>query len=167
MNITGPARRARVGFVEMADDLQRALASDMAQVRLLLARSPAAAYARIVEIGEGVGKRHGVRLVVNFPGREKILDHSMYGRRDLSVIVDRERTRFPVPREEIKAEAARRIAGARTEDAYMYEGKEGVKVFHGGGRIDILPHSLHIWCELTPEVSAYCAWLMGRVYARP
>ena len=167
MNITGARRRARVGFAEMADDLRRALAAAMAQVRLLLARSPATAYARIVEIGEGVGRRHGVRLVVNFPGRQKILDYSMYGRRDLSVIVDRERTRFPVPRDEVKAEASRLIPGARTEDAYMYEGKEGVKVFHGGGRIDVLPHSLHIWCELTPEVSAYCGWLMERVYARP
>lgn len=161
------AARARVGFAEMAEDLRRALAADTAQVRLLLARSPASAYARIVEIGEGVGRRHGVRLVVNFPGKEKIRDHSMYGRRDLSVIVDRGRTRFPVPRSEVKAEAERRIPGARAEDAYMYEGKEGVKVFHAGGRIDVLPHSLHIWCELTPEVSAYCAWLMGRVYARP
>ena len=155
-----------MGFADMATDLQRALASDMAQVRLLLLRNPAMAYARIVEIGEGVGKRHGVRLVVNFPGRDKITDYSMYGRRDLSVIVDRERTRFPIPRADVKAEAERRIGGSRTEDAYMYEGKEGVKVFHDGGRIDILPHSLHVWCELTPAVTSYCEWLMRHVYGR-
>jgi hypothetical protein len=46
----------------------------------------------------------------------------------------------------------------------MYEDREGVKVFFDDGRIDILPHSLHIWCEFTEDVTAYCDWLLENVY---
>ena len=76
----------------------------------------------------------------------------MYGRRDISIIMDQSKTRFPIERELVKSTALEKIPRARTQDAYMYEGKEGAKIFHDGGRIDVLPHSLHIWCEFTPQV---------------
>ena len=152
----------------MLADLQAALRSDMAQVRLLVRRDPGAGYRRITEIGAEVGARHGVRLVVNFPKEGRILEFGMHGRRDLSIIMDMQRKRFPVGREEVKAKASELLAGCRTEDAYMYEDKEGVKVFldggQGGGRIDILPHSLHVWCELDGPVVELCEWLFERVY---
>ena len=156
-----------MSFAQITGDLQKALASELAQIMLLLKRNPASGYARIVEIGRSVGAAHGIVLVVNFPKQDRIREYSMYGRRDISIIVDKERTRFPVSRDAIKAEAERLMPSARCEDAYMYEGKEGVKVFHAGGRIDILPHSVHVWCEFTPEVGAYCEWLLGRVYGLP
>lgn len=157
----------------MVADLQAALRSDMARVRLAVRRDPGAGYRLITEIGSEVGARHGVRLVVNFPREGRILEFGMYGRRDLSVIMDMQRKRFPVDRGEVKAKAAELLAGCRTEDAYMYEDKEGVKVFLGGpgggdgggaGRIDILPHSLHVWCEITGPVAEFCEWLFERVY---
>ena len=104
-----------------------------------------------------------MELVVNFPHDGKILEYERYGTRDLSLIMDKGRTRFPVPRERIKKEAAR-IDGASTEDAYMYEGKEGVRVRTPGGRIDVLPHSLHVWCEFGPQVCRFCDWLLREVY---
>ena len=155
----------------MLSDLQAALRSDMAQVRLLVRRDPGAGYRRITEIGSAVGARHGVRLVVNFPKEGRILEFGMYGRRDLSMMMDMQRKRFPVSRDEVKAKASDMLAGCRTEDAYMYEDKEGVKVFLGGpgggdgaGRIDVLPHSLHVWCEITGPVAEFCEWLFERVY---
>ena len=154
----------------MLSDLQAALRSDMARVMLLVRRNPGAGYRRITEIGAEVGARHGVRLVVNFPKEGRIQEFGMYGRRDLSIIMDMQRKRFPVGREEVKAKASELLAGCRTEDAYMYEDKEGVKVYleggqgEGGGRIDILPHSLHVWCEVTGPVAELCEWLFERVY---
>ena len=160
-----------MGFAAMVADLQAALRADMAQVRLMVRRDPGAGYRRITEIGSEVGARHGVRLVVNFPREGRILEFGMYGRRDLSVIMDMQRKRFPVDRGEVKAKAAELLAGCRTEDAYMYEDKERVKVFlagprggGGAGRIDILPHSLHVWCELTGPVVEFCEWLFEAVY---
>lgn len=152
----------------MLYDLQGALRSDMARIRLLVRRDPGAGYRRITEIGSEVGARHGVKLVVNFPREGRIQEFGMYGRRDLSIIMDMQRKRFPVDRGEVKARASELLAGCRTEDAYMYEDKEGVKVFlggaHGGGRIDILPHSLHVWCELGGPVVELCEWLFETVY---
>lgn len=150
----------------MLSDLQAALRSDMARIMLLVRRDPGAGYRRITEVGAEVGARHGVKLVVNFPKEGRIQEFGMYGRRDLSIIMDMQRKRFPVDRGEVKAKAEGLLAGCRTEDAYMYEDKEGVKVHleGGGGRIDILPHSLHVWCEITGPVAELCEWLFERVY---
>ena len=108
-----------------------------------------------------------IKIIVNFPGRERINEFDMYGRRDISIIMDQSKTRFPIERELVKSTALEKIPRARTQDAYMYEGKEGAKIFHDGGRIDVLPHSLHIWCEFTPQVIEYCNWLMEKVYLLP
>ena len=64
----------------------------------------------------------------------------------------------------IKEKAKEIFGDVKVEDAYMYEGKEGVKVFFEKGRIDILPHSLHIWCKFTEKVTEYCDWLLENVY---
>ena len=148
----------------MAGDLRAALRSDMPQIRLLLKRSPALAYRRITEIGRESGRRHGVDLIVNFPHEGKIDDFGMYGRRDLSIILDKTKKRFPIDRGDIKRKAVDILGDVKTEDAYMYEGKEGVRVLLGLGRIDILPHSIHIWCEFTPDVVRFCDWVMSNVY---
>lgn len=148
----------------MTGDLQSELRSNMPQIKILLRNSPALAYKRITEIGRMVGRRHGVDLIVNFPHEGKIEDFDMYGRRDLSIIVDKTRKRFPIDRDSIKRKAEETLGDVRTEDAYMYEGKEGVKIFMEAGRIDILPHSIHIWCEFTPSVTRFCDWVIKHVY---
>ncbi len=153
----------------MTQDLQDGLRRDMAQIRFLLGKNPAAGYTRITEIGHETGRRYGIRLIVNFPHEGKINEYEMYGKRDLSLIIDQKKTRFPVGRDTIKQRAADIIGGGdvvKAEDAYMYEDKEGVRLrFAGGGRIDILPHSVHIWCEFTDEVTRFCDWLLDEVYA--
>ena len=83
-----------------------------------------------------------------------------------------EKQRFPIKREKIKEKAKELFGDVETEDAYMYEGKEGVKVFLGPAneagrkedRIDILPHSLHVWYEFTEPVAEFCNWLLENVY---
>ena len=152
-------------FAAMVGDLQASLRSDLAQIRFLLKKNPALGYSRITEKGREVGRRYGIRLVVNFPYEGRIDEHERYGTRDLSLIIDQKRTRFPVDRGVIKERAAE-MAGdvVRTEDAYMYEDKEGVRVVLRGGRIDILPHSVHIWCDFTEGVTLFCDWLLEEVY---
>ncbi len=153
-----------MSFSVMTGDLQARLKSNLPQVRILLKRNPAIAYSRITEIGRDAGRRYGVDLIVNFPHEGKIDEFDMYGRRDLSIILDRTKTRFPIGRDTIKQKAREVLGGVRAEDAYMYEGKEGVKIFFEDGRIDILPHSIHIWCEFTARVTEFCNWVMSEVY---
>ena len=151
-------------FSELTSDLQAQLKRDLAQIRFLLKKNQGMAYARIVEIGKEVGKKYNIKLVVNFPKEGRIDEFDMYGRRDLSLIIDYERKRFPIDRELIKQKAKETLGDIQTEDAYMYEGKEGVRVFTDDWKIDILPHSLHIWTEFNENVTAFCDWLMENVY---
>ncbi len=151
-------------FSELILDLQNALKKDLAQIRFLLKKNPAMGYTRIVDIGKEVGRKYNIKLVVNFPKEGRIEEFEMYGKRDLSLIVDYERKRFPIKREQIKQKALEILGDVQTEDAYMYENKEGVRVFGENWKIDILPHSVHIWTEFDDKVTAFCDWLMENAY---
>jgi len=154
-----------MSFSIITEDLQKQLKSNLPQIRFLLKKNPAIAYTRITEIGKEVGKKYKINLLVNFPHEGKIEDFDSYGTQDLSLVVNIEKKNFPIPRVDIKSKAKEMFGEVRVEDAYMYEGKEGVKVhFNEKNRIDILPHSLHIWCKFTPQVTEFCDWLLVNVY---
>ena len=155
-----------MSFSVITQDLQAVLKSNLPQIRFLLKKNPALGYTRITELGKEVGKKYNMKLIVNFPQEGKIDEFDKYGKRDLSLIMDLQKTNFPIDRSIIKQKAEELFPDARTEDAYMYEDKEGVKVFLKDGRIDILPHSLHIWCDFTEKVTEYCDWLLSDVYKR-
>lgn len=151
-------------FSEIVQDLQKELKRNLAQIIFMLKKNPAIGYAKIVELGKEVGKKYGINLVVNFPKEGRIEEYDMYGKRDLSLIIDYERRTFPVNREIIKKKAMEILGNVKTEDAYMYENKEGVRVFSEGWKIDILPHSLHIWTEFDDKVTQFCNWLLDDIY---
>jgi len=153
-----------MSFRMITEDLQNQLKSNLPQIRLILKQNPAIAYTKITEIGSRVGKKYGIKLVVNFPERGKINDFDSYGKQDLSIIVDQTKTNFPIERSIIKSKASKIFGDAKIQDAYMYEGKEGVKIFFENGRIDILPHSLHVWCKFSEKVINFCDWLFENVY---
>lgn len=153
-----------MSFSVITQDLQAILKSNLPQIRFLLKKNPALGYTRITELGKEVGKKYNMKLIVNFPQEGKIDEFDKYGKRDLSLIMDLQKTNFPIERSIIKQKAEGIFPDARTEDAYMYEDKEGVKVFLKDGRIDILPHSLHIWCDFTEKVTEFCDWLLSDVY---
>ena len=153
-----------MSFSSITRELQSTLKSNLPVIRFLLKKNPAMAYTRITELGSEVGKKHDIKLVVNFPHEGKIEDFDSYGTQDLSIIVDQTKTNFPIERNMIKTKAREMFGDVKVEDAYMYEGKEGVKIFFDKGRIDILPHSLHIWCKFTEKVTEYCDWLFVNVY---
>ncbi|PIW33486.1 MAG: hypothetical protein COW27_00525 [Nitrosopumilales archaeon CG15_BIG_FIL_POST_REV_8_21_14_020_37_12] len=151
-------------FSELTKNLQKELKTNLAQIRFLLKKNPGIGYSKIVEIGKEVGNKYNIKLVVNFPKEGRIEEFEMYGRRDLSLIIDYERKHFPIDRNIIKEKAKEILGDIKTEDAYMYENKEGVRVFSEGWKIDILPHSLHIWTEFDEKVTQFCDWLMDNVY---
>jgi hypothetical protein len=151
-------------FSDIVLDLQQQLKRDLAQIRFLLKKNPAIGYSKIVEIGKEVGKKYNIKLIVNFPKEGRIDEYEMYGKRDLSLIVDYEKKRFPIDREIIKEKAKEILDDIKIEDAYMYEDKEGVRVFTKDWKIDILPHSVHIWTEFDEKVTRFCDWLLENVY---
>ncbi len=151
-------------FSDIVLDLQQQLKRDLAQIRFLLKKNPATGYSKIVEIGKNVGKKYNINLVVNFPKQARINEYDMYGKRDLSLIIDYEKRRFPIDRNIIKEKAKEILEDIQIEDAYMYEDKEGVRVFTKDWKIDILPHSVHIWTEFDEKVTKFCDWLLENVY---
>ena len=151
-------------FSEIVLDLQQQLKRDLAQIRFLLKKNPAIGYSKIVEIGKSVGKKYNINLVVNFPKEGRIDEYEMYGKRDLSLIIDYQKKRFPIDRNIIKEKAKEILDDIQIEDAYMYEDKEGVRVFTEDWKIDILPHSVHIWTEFDEKVTKFCDWLLENVY---
>jgi hypothetical protein len=151
-------------FSTIVLDLQQQLKRDLAQIRFLLKKNPALGYSKIVEIGKNVGKKYNINLVVNFPKEGRIDQFDMYGKRDLSLIIDYQKKRFPIDRNIIKEKAKEILEDIQIEDAYMYEDKEGVRVFTKDWKIDILPHSVHIWTEFDEKVTKFCDWLLENVY---
>jgi hypothetical protein len=81
-------------FSEIVLDLQQQLKRELAQIRFLLNKNPAIGYSKIVEIGKEVGKKYNIKLIVNFPKEGRINEYEMYGKRDLSLIVDYEKKDF-------------------------------------------------------------------------
>ncbi|MDH3278289.1 MAG: hypothetical protein OEL77_07195 [Nitrosopumilus sp.] len=151
-------------FSDIVLDLQQQLKRELAQIRFLLKKNPAIGYSKIVEIGKEVGKKYNIKLIVNFPKEGRIDEYEMYGKRDLSLIVDYEKKRFPIDRNIIKEKAKEILEDIQIEDAYMYDDKEGVRVFTKDWKIDILPHSVHIWTEFDEKVTEFCDWLLENVY---
>ena len=154
-------------FKTITEDLQKTLKSNLPQIRFLLKKNPGMAYKEIGEIGKKVGKKYNIELLVNFPHEGKIDNFEMYGKQYLSLIIDMEKKRFPMDRGIIKEKALEILGDIKTEDAYMYEDKEGVRIIFNDNiqdKIDILPHSLHIWYEFTQPVTEFCEWLLENVY---
>ncbi len=151
-------------FSELVFDLQSELKKELAQIRFLLKKSPGSGYTRIVEIGKEVGKKYNIKLIVNFPKQGRIDEFDMYGKRDLSLIIDYDRKKFPIDRELIKQKAKEILGDVQTQDAYMNDDTEGVRIYTDNWKIDILPHSVHIWTEFNEKVTKFCDWLLENVY---
>jgi len=126
--------------------------------------NPNKVFVQINQIASSVSVKYGVILQLHFPDSRKITDTNSYGTENLSIVVDPQRKRFPIPRDSIKERAREFLGEVETKDAYMYEGKEGAKVFLQNGRIDILPGSLHIWCQIDNNIRKFVDWLLIYCY---
>ncbi len=153
-------------FSSIVDDLRLNIERNHDVLAAALKRSPNLAYQKVNEIALFVGSRYGVNLQLHFPIPGKISELASYGTENVGIVVDKFRKTFPVQREIVKQKAVEILGSdVKPQDAYMYEGKEGVKVvMPGGSRIEILPGSVHFWCEMDDKVKSYGNWLMQNVY---
>ncbi len=153
-----------MSFSDITQDLQNELHSNMPQIRFLLKKSPALAFTTINEIAAKIGKKYNLLLSINFPERKKIEDFESYGTENIGMVIDRFRKTFPIQRELIKSRASEIFGDVQIQDAYMYEGKEGVRVVLDSGRLDVLPASLHVWGKFDRKVIEFCDWLLANCY---
>lgn len=133
-------------------------------LRRSLRESPNQAFAKINEIASFVGKRYLIMLQIHFPDSSKIYDIESYGTENISLVIDKFRKTFPFSRDIVRNKALEIFPESVVQDAYMYEGKEGLKVIFGKGRMEILPGSLHIWCQIDDKIRVFGDWLMEELY---
>jgi len=151
-------------FSDLISDLRLNFMANKAVLEELARKNSNLAFARINEIAHFVGKRYNLDLQLHFPDSRKISDFDLYGRENISIIVDKFRKNFIISREIVKSKAVASIPGAQVLDAYMYESKEGVRVILKNGRIEILPGSVHIWCLIDFYIENYINWLLAEVF---
>ncbi len=155
-------------FTSLITDLANNINSNMEFFRSSSITKPHLAYSKLNELSNFVGSRYNVKLEIHFPNSNKIYNTDDYGKENLSIVIDKFRKVFPIPREQIKKEAANLFKNALVTDGYMYEGKEGVKIVFDDkvrSRIEILPGSVHLWVRIDKDVEKFCNWLMLNVYA--
>ncbi|TLY06931.1 MAG: hypothetical protein E6K83_07365 [Thaumarchaeota archaeon] len=153
-----------MSFTEITSTLQKELISNMPQIRFLLKKNPGLAFTIINEIAEKVGKRYSVILSLNFPERDKIENYESYGTENIGMVFQRDNKVFAIPRNLIKSKANEILRNAQVQDAYMYEGKEGVRILLENCRLDILPASLHVWGKFDDKITMFCDWLLTNCY---
>ena len=153
-----------MSFVQITQRLQKELRSNNPQIRFLLKNSPGLAFTTINEIATKIGKKYNVKISLNFPERGKIDDYEAYGTENIGFVFERNSRAFFISREVIKSKAFEILGNTDIQDAYMYEGKEGVRITHNNYRLDVLPSSLHVWGKINDEIRNFCDWLFENCY---
>lgn len=152
-----------MSFSKLHSDLLYNLKYHNNEIEQALKKSPNHAYQFANQLAEFTGSRYNVTLNLHFPDPKKIYDVENYGMENLGLVVDKFRKRFPIPRDTIKHKAVELLGKVTPQDAYMYEGKEGLKILSPQGRIEILPGSIHLWCRIDESLAKFCDWLMQNV----
>ena len=128
--------------------------------------NPNMIYSKINEIAQFVGARYGLDLKLHFPDPSKIYVLDSYGSENIGIVVDRFKKNFSISRELVKSKAIETIPDASVSDAYMYEGKEGVRISLEKGRLELLPGSIHIWSRIDKDVETYVNWILTNVLVK-
>ena len=153
-------------FSALIEDLKSNIDYNRKALENSLKVNPAIAYQKVNEITQFVGSRYHLKLQIHFPDQRRLFVIDSYGTENLGIVFDKHRKQFPIQRETIKKKALEIFAASKAEDAYMYEGKEGVRVTIAAGRLEILPGSIHLWCNVeTDDVKEYMDWLFENVYS--
>jgi hypothetical protein len=153
-----------MSFSLISSKLQKELKSNNPQIRFLLKNSPAIAFTTINEIAKNIGKKYNIKISINFPEKGKIEDFESYGTENIGFVFQRNSKTFSISRELIKSKASEMLGNVQIQDAYMYEGKEGVRVIDDTFRLDILPSSLHVWGKINEGIKNFGDWLLENCY---
>lgn len=156
-------------FTSLMADLSNNINSNIEFFKTtLIKKNPTLAYYKLNELSNFVGSRYNLKLEIHFPNSTKVYDIDNYGKENISIIIDKFRKTFTIQRERIKQEAENFFKNSTVIDAYMYEGKEGIKIIFNDknkSRIEILPGSFHLWTIIEKDVENFCNWLLANVYS--
>jgi hypothetical protein len=154
-----------ITFSELIDELISNINYNRCVLHGFSNKNPNLLFKKLTELATFTGSRHHVALQLHFPDPKKIKDIDSYGTENISVIIDNSRRKFAVPKKNIARKAIDFLGeNVQIQDAYMYEGKEGLRIVRQDGRIEVLPGSIHLWCKVDQNVKNYLDWLMQNIY---
>lgn len=163
------APELQASFSVLIEEFKKLVSENKHVLVHLLAKRPNLAYKEVLELARITGSRYGVDFQIHFPVRSKLFDVESYGTENVSIVIDKFRRRFPLPRTKIKARISELLGSSpdSIHDAYMYEDKEGIRAMLQGGRIEVLPGSMHFWCIIDDRTKSVGDWLISEVYSNP
>ncbi len=144
----------------MLNELKLQLEKNKSVMTEMSKNNPGRVFVQINEMAYSVSAKHGVSLQLHFPDSKKISDLNSFGTENMTIILDPRRKKFLIPKDRIKEKAEEMFEQIESKDAFMYQGMEGVKLFLQKGRIDILPGSINIWCQIGDDVRKFVDWLL-------
>lgn len=153
-----------MAFRMILEELKANIDRNKAVIESSSKKNPAVVFSKVNEVARFVGRRYNMQISLHFPDSTKIREISAFGTENIGIVFDASRKSFPIPREEIKRKAEELANFMEARDAYMYEGKEGVRVLLKSGRLEIQPGAVHLWCKVDSEIANYVDWLMQYVY---
>lgn len=159
-------------FSALMNDLKNNVTSNHEFFRKNIDKNPSIVYYKLNELSIFVGSRYNLVMEVHFPDSRKIVEINEYGTENISIIFDKFKKTFPISREQIKHKAFEIFTkSVEIVDAYMYEGKEGIKIIfrdrpEGPSRIELLPGSFHLWIRIDEKIEKFCNWLLSNVYGQ-
>ena len=155
-----------ITFSELIDELISNINNNRDALYAFSKKNPNLLYKKLTELASFTGSRHYVALQLHFPDPKKIYDIDSFGTENISVVIEKTRRKFCLPKENIERKAIDFLGNnIQIQDAYIYEGKEGLRIISQNGRIEILPGSIHLWCKVDQNVKNYLDWLMTNVYS--
>ncbi len=113
-------------------------------------------------IASEVSERWSVLIQINFPPGQERPEAARIGRRNVSILVDRNRKKFEIITEDDVKLAIQPLSPQSFEAARF--GHEGFRANLPTGRIDCLPSGVHLWCNITPEVLDFLDWIFANGY---
>ncbi len=113
-------------------------------------------------IASEVSERWSVLIQINFPPGQERPEAARIGRRNVSILVDKNRKRFESITEEDVKRAIQPLS-LQSFDAARF-GHEGFRANLPTGRIDCLPSGVHLWCDITPAVLEFLDWIFVNGY---
>lgn len=113
-------------------------------------------------VANEVGERWGVLIQINFPPGQERPEAGLIGRRNVSILVDKNRKRFESVTEDEVNQAAQRLSPISFDPARF--GHEGFRAKLASGLLDCLPSGVHLWCSMTPEVLGFLDWIFENGY---
>ena len=115
-------------------------------------------------IASEVSERWSVLIQINFPPGQERPEAAVIGRRNLSILVDKNRKKFERVTEDEMNQAAQLLSPLSFDPARF--GHEGFRAKLASGLLDCLPSGVHLWCDITPIVLEFLDWIFVNGYGR-